>query len=149
MNFNISRRAFLAGSASAGALIVMHPFAVQAQANQAHLRLIETTDLHVAVYPYDYFADAPNDTMGLARTATLIEAIRAEAGNSVLIDNGDVIQGNPLGDYVAYERGVDDKPHPTIAAMNTGSNSSTSRWPAPTSRSSRPIWSRASSPPIP
>jgi 2',3'-cyclic-nucleotide 2'-phosphodiesterase/3'-nucleotidase len=119
MNFNISRRAFLAGSASAGALIVMHPFAVQAQANQAHLRLIETTDLHVAVYPYDYFADAPNDTMGLARTATLIDNIRAEAGNSVLIDNGDVIQGNPLGDYVAYERGVDGKVHPTIAAMNT------------------------------
>ena len=97
----------------------MHPFAVQAQANQAHLRLIETTDLHVAVYPYDYFADAPNDTMGLARTATLIENIRAEAGNSILIDNGDVIQGNPLGDYVAYERGLDDKLHPSIAAMNT------------------------------
>ncbi len=119
MNFTISRRAFLAGSASAGALIVMHPFAAQAQANQAHLRLIETTDLHVAVYPYDYFADAPNDTMGLARTATLIEGIRAEAGNSVLIDNGDVIQGNPLGDYVAYERGLDGKEHPSIAAMNT------------------------------
>jgi 2',3'-cyclic-nucleotide 2'-phosphodiesterase/3'-nucleotidase len=119
MNFKLSRRAFLAGSASAGALVVMHPFAAQAQANQAHLRLIETTDLHVAVYPYDYFADAPNDTMGLARTATLIENIRAEAGNSILIDNGDVIQGNPLGDYVAYERGVDGKVHPTIAAMNT------------------------------
>ncbi len=119
MNFTISRRAFLAGSASASALIVMHPFAAQAQANQAHLRLIETTDLHVAVYPYDYFADAPNDTMGLARTASLIEAIRAEAGNSILIDNGDVIQGNPLGDYVAYERGLDGKLHPTIAAMNT------------------------------
>jgi 2',3'-cyclic-nucleotide 2'-phosphodiesterase/3'-nucleotidase len=119
MNFKLSRRAFLAGSASAGALVVMHPFAVQAQENQAHLRLIETTDLHVAVYPYDYFADAPNDTMGLARTATLIENIRAEAGNSILIDNGDVIQGNPLGDYVAYERGVDGKVHPTIAAMNT------------------------------
>ncbi|MEO6013839.1 MAG: bifunctional 2',3'-cyclic-nucleotide 2'-phosphodiesterase/3'-nucleotidase [Devosia sp.] len=121
MNFNprLSRRAFLAGSASATALIVMHPFAAQAQANQAHLRLIETTDLHVAVYPYDYFADAPNDTMGLARTATLIDNIRAEAGNSILIDNGDVIQGNPLGDYVAYERGLDGKLHPTIAAMNT------------------------------
>ena len=99
MNFNprLSRRAFLAGSASAGALVVMHPFAVQAAANQAHLRLIETTDLHVAVYPYDYFADAPNDTMGLARTAALIDGIRAEAGNSILIDNGDVIQGNPHG----------------------------------------------------
>ncbi len=72
MTLTISRRAFLAGSASAGALVVMHPFAVLAQANQAHLRLIETTDLHVAVYPYDYFGDKPDDTMGLARTATLI-----------------------------------------------------------------------------
>jgi len=116
----ISRRAFLAGSATAGALVVMHPFAALAQANEAHLRLIETTDLHVAVFPYDYFADAPNDTLGLARTASLIDAIRAEAGNSILIDNGDIIQGNPLGDYVAYERGVDEeKLHPTIAAMNT------------------------------
>ena len=117
---SISRRAFLAGTAATGVVAVMHPFAALAQANEAHLRLIETTDIHVAVYPYDYFADAPNDTMGLARTAALIDAIRAEAGNSVLIDNGDIIQGNPLGDYVAYERGLDgNKLHPTIAAMNT------------------------------
>ena len=116
----ISRRAFLAGAASTGAVIAMHPFAVQAQENEAHLRLIETTDLHVAVFPYDYFADAPNDTLGLARTATLIEGLRAEAGNSVLIDNGDIIQGNPMGDYIAYERGLDGgQPHPMIAAMNT------------------------------
>lgn len=56
MNFSysISRRAFLAGTASAGALVVMHPFAVQAAAGQAHLRIMETTDLHVAVFPYDY-----------------------------------------------------------------------------------------------
>lgn len=97
----------------------MHPFAVQAQANQAHLRIIETTDLHVAALAYDYYADAPNDTMGLARTASLIEAIRAEAGNSMLLDNGDIIQGNPMGDYIAYEKGLDGNVHPIIAAMNT------------------------------
>ena len=122
MNFQprLSRRAFLAGSASTAALVVMHPFAAMAAANQAHLRLMETTDIHVAIYPYDYYADAPNDTMGLARTAALIDAIRAEAGNSVLIDNGDLIQGNPMGDYVAYERGFKAGDlHPTIAAMNT------------------------------
>ena len=122
MNFNyrISRRAFLAGTASAGALVVMHPFAVQAAAGQAHLRIMETTDLHVAVFPYDYYADAPNDTLGLARTAAIIDGIRAEAGNSILVDNGDVIQGNPMGDYIAYEKGLDgDAPHPIIAAMNT------------------------------
>ncbi|WP_425277264.1 bifunctional 2',3'-cyclic-nucleotide 2'-phosphodiesterase/3'-nucleotidase [Devosia riboflavina] len=100
-------------------MAAMHPFAVQAQANQAHLRIIETTDLHVAVFAYDYYADAPNDTMGLARTASLIEGIRAEAGNSMLLDNGDIIQGNPMGDYIAYEKGLDGNIHPIIAAMNT------------------------------
>jgi len=122
MNFQprLSRRAFLAGSASAGALIVMHPFAALAATNQAHLRLMETTDIHVAIFPYDYYADAPNDTMGLARTAALINGIRSEATNSILIDNGDLIQGNPMGDYVAYERGFKDGDvHPTFAAMNT------------------------------
>lgn len=121
MNFfpKISRRSFLAGSASLGAIAVMHPFAVQAQSNQAHLRILETTDLHVAVFAYDYFADAPNDTMGLARTASIIESIRAEAGNSILVDNGDIIQGNPMGDYIAYEKGLDGNVHPVIAAMNT------------------------------
>src|SRR6185437_11427145 len=119
-HFSLSRRAFLAGSASATALIVLHPFAALAAANQAHLRLMETTDIHVAIFPYDYYADAPNDTMGLGRTAALINAIRAEATNSMLIDNGDLIQGNPMGDYVAYERGFKDGDvHPTFAAMNT------------------------------
>jgi len=115
----ISRRAFLAGSATLGVAVALHPFAVQAAAGQAHLRVMETTDLHVAVFPYDYYADAPNDTLGLARTAALIEAIRAEAGNSILVDNGDVIQGNPMGDYIAYEKGLTNEPHPIIAAMNT------------------------------
>ncbi|WP_421759319.1 bifunctional 2',3'-cyclic-nucleotide 2'-phosphodiesterase/3'-nucleotidase [Devosia sp.] len=119
MTYAISRRAFLAGTATLGAAVVMHPFAVQAAAGQAHLRLMETTDLHVAVFPYDYYADKPNDTLGLARTAAIIDSIRAEAGNSMLIDNGDVIQGNPMGDYVAFEKGLDTGPHPIIAAMNT------------------------------
>ncbi len=122
MNFFpvISRRSFLAGSASVGAMVAMHPFAVLAQANQAHLRIIETTDIHVAILPYDYYADAPNDTMGLARTAAIIEEIRAEAGNAVLFDNGDLIQGNPMGDYMAYEKGLNQGDiHPAVAALNT------------------------------
>src|SRR5690606_24175086 len=119
-SLTISRRAFLAGTASVGAAaIVMHPFAALAQANQAHLRILETTDIHVNLLPYDYYADAEDNTLGLARTAAIIEQIRAEAGNAILLDNGDMLQGSPLGDYVAYERGVDETDiHPTIAAMN-------------------------------
>ena len=116
----ITRRSLLGGIAASSALVMLHPFAAKAAANQAHLRIMETTDIHVNVFPYDYYADKPNDTMGLARTASIIDSIRAEAGNSMLIDNGDVLQGNPMGDYIAYERGMKDgDKHPVITAMNT------------------------------
>ncbi|PSK83034.1 2',3'-cyclic-nucleotide 2'-phosphodiesterase/3'-nucleotidase [Limimaricola soesokkakensis] len=113
----LNRRGFLAGSS---AMLALHPFSVRAQGNQAHLRIMETTDLHVHVYPYDYYADKEIDTVGLARTASLIEDIRSEATNSVLFDNGDFLQGNPMGDYIAYERGMPEGAmHPVIEAMNT------------------------------
>ncbi|MCY0147115.1 bifunctional 2',3'-cyclic-nucleotide 2'-phosphodiesterase/3'-nucleotidase [Hoeflea sp. G2-23] len=115
----ISRRSLLSGIAATSALVMVHPFTARAAANQAHLRIMETTDLHVHVFPYDYYGDKPNDTMGLARTASIIDQMRAEARNSILIDNGDFLQGNPMGDYVAYERGMKDGDlHPIIAAMN-------------------------------
>ncbi|MBB3352249.1 2',3'-cyclic-nucleotide 2'-phosphodiesterase/3'-nucleotidase [Rhizobium sp. BK049] len=116
----MSRRSLLGGIAATSALVLLHPFSARASANQAHLRLMETTDIHVNVFPYDYYADKPNDTMGLARTGTIIDAIRAEAVNSLLVDNGDVLQGNPMGDYMAYQHGMKDGDvHPVIKAMNT------------------------------
>lgn len=115
----LSRRQFVAGAALGSTLIAMHPFSARAAANQAHLRIMETTDLHVHVFPYDYYSDKPIDTVGLARTANHIVDIRAEATNSILLDNGDFLQGNPMGDYIAYERGMKDGDmHPVIAAMN-------------------------------
>ncbi len=70
--------------------------------------------------PYDYYADKPSDTVGLARTATIIEGVRAEATNTLLVDNGDYLQGNPMGDYIAYKRGMKGGDlHPVIAGMNT------------------------------
>ncbi|MEC9343128.1 MAG: bifunctional 2',3'-cyclic-nucleotide 2'-phosphodiesterase/3'-nucleotidase [Pseudomonadota bacterium] len=115
----ISRRRFLGGVAAGSALVMMHPFSAMAAAGQAHLRIMETTDIHVAVLPYDYYGDKPNDTMGLARTASIINSIRAEATNAMLVDNGDYLQGNPMGDWVAYERGMKEGDmHPVIQAMN-------------------------------
>ncbi|WP_189435576.1 bifunctional 2',3'-cyclic-nucleotide 2'-phosphodiesterase/3'-nucleotidase [Pseudovibrio japonicus] len=105
--------------AATGAIAMVHPYSVLAKENTAHLRLMETTDLHVHVAPYDYYADRPMDTAGLARTASIIKKLRSEATNSMLVDNGDFLQGNPMGDYIAYERGMREGDlHPVIKGMN-------------------------------
>ena len=117
MTMSLNRRGFIAGSAS---LVALHPFSANAATNQAHLRLMETTDLHVHVFPYDYYADRAVDTVGLSRTASIIQNVRAESTNALLLDNGDFLQGNPMGDYIAYERGMKEGDmHPVITAMNT------------------------------
>ena len=114
-----TRRGFL-GSVAGASFIALHPFSARAATNEAHLRIMETTDLHVHVLPYDYYGDRPVDTVGLARTAAHINNIRAEATNAMLVDNGDFLQGNPMGDYMAYEKGMKEGDlHPIIKAMNT------------------------------
>ncbi|MBL4907515.1 MAG: bifunctional 2',3'-cyclic-nucleotide 2'-phosphodiesterase/3'-nucleotidase [Sneathiella sp.] len=83
------------------------------------LRILETTDLHVHLVDYDYYRDKPSATVGLAKIATLLKKARAEADNSLFIDNGDLIQGNPLGDYIAKRRGLKKgEIHPVYKAMN-------------------------------
>jgi 2',3'-cyclic-nucleotide 2'-phosphodiesterase/3'-nucleotidase len=116
----LSRRSFLMSSTATAGLVLLHPYSARAQAGQAHLRILATTDLHCHAQAYDYYGDRPNDTMGLARTASIVEEIRAEATNTLMVDNGDYFQGNPMGDWMAYEHGMNEGDvHPIIAAMNT------------------------------
>ena len=84
------------------------------------LRLLETSDLHMFIYDYDYYRDRPDQTLGFAKTATLIGEARAEAPNCLLFDNGDLIQGNPLSDYVASGKAVPpaDGVHPMFRVLN-------------------------------
>ncbi|MCM3784675.1 bifunctional 2',3'-cyclic-nucleotide 2'-phosphodiesterase/3'-nucleotidase [Neobacillus mesonae] len=89
------------------------------EAAKVKLRILETTDIHTNLVDYDYYSDKTVETYGLARTATLIKEARSEAKNSLLFDNGDLIQGNPLGDYVAKVKPLKgDEVHPVYKAMN-------------------------------
>lgn len=65
------------------------------------LALLETTDLHTNVRSYDYFKLAEDKSLGFERVSTLIKAARQEFPNSLLLDNGDTIQGTALSDYQA------------------------------------------------
>jgi 2',3'-cyclic-nucleotide 2'-phosphodiesterase / 3'-nucleotidase len=83
------------------------------------LRIIETTDLHGNMMNYDYFKDQSVDSFGLVKTANLIHQARSEVKNSVLVDNGDLIQGSPMADY-AVNKGLNDGDiHPVYKALNT------------------------------
>ncbi|HBI09641.1 MAG TPA: 2',3'-cyclic-nucleotide 2'-phosphodiesterase [Franconibacter pulveris] len=93
--------------------------AASAHAATVELRILETTDLHSNMMDFDYYKDAPTEKFGLVRTASLISAARSEATNSVLVDNGDLIQGSPLGDYMAAKGLKKGKMHPVYKALNT------------------------------
>lgn len=83
------------------------------------LRIMATTDLHMHVLGYDYFANRPCKGLGLSRTAALIAQERASARNCLLFDNGDFLQGSPMGDYLAEAGNIGpNRVHPAIAAMN-------------------------------
>ncbi|MDQ0229559.1 bifunctional 2',3'-cyclic-nucleotide 2'-phosphodiesterase/3'-nucleotidase [Metabacillus malikii] len=82
------------------------------------VRLLETTDIHAHIMDYDYYGDKTNSNFGLVRTATLLKQRQAEKENTLLVDNGDLIQGNPFGEYV-FKNGLrDGEVHPIIAALN-------------------------------
>ncbi|MFX0545028.1 hypothetical protein ACEWPL_005730 [Roseovarius sp. S1116L3] len=84
----------------------------------AQLRLLGTTDLHAHLMAYDYYADEGDRPYGLVRIATAIRAARAEAVNTLLFDNGDALQGTPIGDLTTCPNGCWTGPSPVIAAMN-------------------------------
>ncbi len=79
-------------------------------------RVLATTDLHVQLLGYDYVNDRSVGHNGLAGLATLIEAARNEGVPTLLVDNGDLLQGSALGETLAQRPVTPD--HPIIASLN-------------------------------
>ncbi len=84
-------------------------------AQQLKLRVLSTTDLHGHVLPQDAYSLQPAQE-GWAKLATLIREAKAENPNTLLIDSGDTIEGEPIN-YVRT-RLRPDLPEPSIAVMN-------------------------------
>ncbi|WP_052356831.1 bifunctional 2',3'-cyclic-nucleotide 2'-phosphodiesterase/3'-nucleotidase [[Clostridium] dakarense] len=83
-------------------------------------RIMATTDLHANIMDHDYYTDKANQNLGLSKIATLIEKAKKEADknkdiadkidNTILVDNGDAIQGNPLASVYAMSPETQTKP---------------------------------------
>src|SRR5580765_5085931 len=81
------------------------------------LAVATTTDVHGRLRGWDYYANQEDPARGLSRAATIVDSVRAaNPGRTILLDGGDLLQGNPLA-YVAA-RVSRDRMNPIIAAMN-------------------------------
>ena len=106
--------ALCATGAAAQALSAVHPFTI---AERVQLVVAATTDVHGRLRGWDYYANAPDSAHSLAAAATIVDSLRrAHPERVVLVDAGDLLQGNPLL-YVAA-RVAPQPVHPAIAAMN-------------------------------
>ncbi len=87
-------------------------------AQTVDLTILATSDVHNNYLNYDYFSDMPTDSYGLVKIASGIEAERAADANVLLFDNGDNIQGNPFGEYLAKNPPKDGETSPIMKLMN-------------------------------
>ena len=81
------------------------------------LVIATTTDVHGRVTAWDYYLNQPETIRGLTRAASIVDSVRAANPERViLLDAGDLLQGNPLA-YVAAKVSS-NRVNPIIAAMN-------------------------------
>lgn len=101
----MKRRDFIQKTAAGSALLVLPslPLMSFASSEIKHLTILHTNDVHshIDAFPAD---DARNPNMGgVSRRASLIESIRTENPNVLLLDAGDVFQGTPYFNYYGGE----------------------------------------------
>ena len=73
-----------------------------AQEREVKLKVVQTSDIHGNYYPYD-FIRRREATGSLARVHALVQKERETYGeNLILLDNGDILQGQPTAYYYNY-----------------------------------------------
>lgn len=79
------------------------------------IRLIHTTDVHANLFPYDYIQQKPG-TGSLARLSSMMRQVRQESPEVLLLDAGDLLQGEPVAYYYNYIDKVSE--HIVASTMN-------------------------------
>jgi len=81
-----------------------------------NLSIVETTDVHGSVFPYNFITAAPAST-SMAQVATYVNQLRKEKGREVvLLDDGDSLQGQPAVYYYNFVK--TDEPHLWSETLN-------------------------------
>jgi 2',3'-cyclic-nucleotide 2'-phosphodiesterase / 3'-nucleotidase len=85
-------------------ILVLLVLSVNIFAQSVNIKIIETSDVHGAIYPYNFTADRTS-TNSLAQVHAYVEQERAKLHQEiVLVDNGDILQGDPAVYYYNFEK---------------------------------------------
>ena len=108
---NTARKQFLALALVLAMLAGLSVPALAAEEGGKTVTILQTSDLHGMVNPFDYASNKENKT-SMAHAAAIIKAEREADPDLLLLDTGDTTQANYIQAF------LDEEPHPMIAAMN-------------------------------
>lgn len=95
---------------------IVFPAISFAEADEVTITVLGTTDMHANIFNWSYEDGEEKDDIGMAKIYSVVEKVREENPNTLLIDNGDTIQGTILSDDLYNTR--KDVAHPVIDVMN-------------------------------
>ena len=101
----MKRRDFIQKTVAGSALLTVGGLSLSSFApiDKKHITILHTNDVHSHIDPFPA-TDAKNPNMGgVSRRASLIESIRKENPNVLLLDAGDIFQGTPYFNYYGGE----------------------------------------------
>ncbi len=101
----MKRRNFIQKSSAGAAFLTLGGLSLESFARKTskHITILHTNDVHSHIdpFPEDHYK-TPNQG-GVARRATLVENIRKENPNTLLLDAGDIFQGTPYFNFYGGE----------------------------------------------
>lgn len=99
----MKRRDFIEKTAASTTLLSLGLSLSSFKTDIKHITILHTNDVHSHIDPFP--ADDPRNPNlgGVARRAALIESIRQENPNLLLLDAGDIFQGTPYFNYYGGE----------------------------------------------
>jgi len=101
----MKRRKFIQQTAATSSFLTLGGLSLNSctTASQKHITILHTNDVHSHIESFDSRHPLYPNLGGIAKRAYLIEKIRLENKNTLLLDAGDIFQGTPYFNYFGGE----------------------------------------------